>query len=306
MKQILTGLLLFVVCVIAHGQKKLSYYEDYIEKHKELAVEQMLRFRIPASVTLAQALLETGGGRSRLAREANNHFGIKCHNSWNGPYIRVDDDAPHEKFRAYRNVAESYEDHSIFLQQPRYASLFRLSPSDYKGWAHGLKKCGYATNPRYGHILIDLIQRYDLNKYDKYASLRDLKKGRKTSSLSDSDNTPTGIHPVMRNNDNYYIRAKTGDNLLSIAKETGVSPRRLRSYNEVPDDYIPASGDIIYLKKKQRKAHRCLKGHSHVVEPGESMHSISQRYGMRLKYLYKLNHLPNDYIPQPGHKLRVR
>lgn len=297
-------LLFCSACAMLCAQKKLSYYEDYIEKHKGLAVEQMLRHRIPASITLAQALLETGGGRSRLAREANNHFGIKCHSSWNGPYIRVDDDAPREKFRVYRTVAESYEDHSQFLKQPRYASLFKLSKNDYKGWAHGLKKCGYATNPRYGYSLIELIQRYDLHKYDNFSSLRAFKKGKADEAgLGDA---VTGAHPVLRNNDNYYVRAVAGDNLLRIAEETGVSPRRLRSYNEVPKDYEPAPGDIVYLEKKQRKAHRSLRNVPHAVVAGESMHSIAQRYGMRLKYLYKLNRLPADYVPRPGDLLRVR
>ena len=135
-----------------------------------MAIDQMLRYKIPASITLAQGLLESGAGTSTLARKANNHFGIKCGRAWKGPYVLQDDDERNEKFRKYRSVEESYEDHSRFLQQARYSSLFDLSPKDYKGWARGLKRCGYATNPRYASLLIDLIERYDLDQYDKYKS----------------------------------------------------------------------------------------------------------------------------------------
>ena len=130
----------------------------------------MIRYKIPASITLAQGLLESGAGTSILARKANNHFGIKCGRAWKGPYILQDDDARNEKFRKYRSVEESYEDHSRFLQQARYSSLFDLSMKDYKGWARGLKRCGYATNPCYASLLIDLIERYDLDQFDKHKS----------------------------------------------------------------------------------------------------------------------------------------
>ncbi len=125
-----------------------SDYQRYIERYASLAVDQMHRHKIPASITLAQGLLESGAGKGDLARRANNHFGIKVGGSWTGPYILKDDDARNEKFRVYGSVKESYEDHSLFLKKPRYASLFNLKMTDYKAWAHGLKRCGYATNPR--------------------------------------------------------------------------------------------------------------------------------------------------------------
>lgn len=299
--------LFFLFCAgisFLSAQKVNVTYQNYIDTYKAIAVEQMLKHRIPASVTLAQALLESGAGKSRLAIQANNHFGIKCGGEWSGPYIRQDDDAKGEKFRVYRNATESYEDHSRFLKRPRYASLFTLSIFDYKGWCHGLKKCGYATNPQYAIKLIDIIQLYDLHKYDRIKSLKDFQNSR-NSERNSADET-TGSHRVYRNNGNYYVLVKSGDNLKQIAMETGVSPRRLRKYNELPSDYILCTGDVIYLEKKKRRAERSFRKKPHIVQPGESMHSIAQRYGIRLESLYKMNKLSPDYEIQPAARLRVR
>ncbi|MCM1108529.1 MAG: glucosaminidase domain-containing protein [Clostridium sp.] len=298
------GLFCLMWTTLLWAQKPNAAYQAYINQYKGMAVEQMLRYRIPASVTLAQALLESGAGKSRLATKANNHFGIKCGGEWNGPYIRQDDDARGEKFRVYRNAAESYEDHSKFLKRPRYASLFQLSPHDYKGWCHGLKKCGYATNPQYATRLIDIIQLYNLHQYDKMTSLRSFKNNTYSDrSLTDA---VTGAHRVYRNNGNYYVMAKSGDTLERISDETGVSPRRLRKYNEMPRDYVLKEGDVVYLEKKKRRAERAFRKKPHVVQAGESMYSISQRYGIRLESLYKLNKLTPDYDIKPGDNLRVR
>ena len=225
--------LVILGCIVlsVYGQVTNSQYLRYIDKYKEMAVDQMLRYKIPASITLAQGLLESGAGTSTLAREANNHFGIKCGGSWKGPYVLRDDDARNEKFRKYRSVAESYEEHSLFLKQPRYSSLFKLSPRNYKGWAHGLKRCGYATNPKYASLLIDLIERYDLSQYDKWKSVK--------SSYDYSDDELSyneGTYPahlVYRNNNNYYVIAKSGDTFDMLAAETGVSARNIRKYNEL-------------------------------------------------------------------------
>lgn len=287
-----------------YGQVTNSQYLRYIDKYKEMAVDQMLRYKIPASITLAQGLLESGAGTSTLAREANNHFGIKCGGSWKGPYVLRDDDARNEKFRKYRSVAESYEDHSLFLKQPRYSSLFKLSPRNYKGWAHGLKRCGYATNPKYGSLLIDLIERYDLSQYDKWKSVK--------SSFNYSDNELSydeGVYPahlVYRNNNNYYVIAKAGDTFDMLAAETGVSARNIRKYNELPKGYVIKSGDVLYLERKRKYASDIYKGRPHIVKPGESMYSISQRYGIRLESLYKMNNLPDDYSARVNDVLRIR
>jgi flagellum-specific peptidoglycan hydrolase FlgJ len=140
--------------------------EEYIKLYKKTAVRQMHKYGIPASIILAQGILESSNGNSDLARYANNHFGIKCTNDWNGKTYYIDDDKPDECFRKYRDADESYRDHSEFLMRPRYAKLFDLKTSNYKGWAKGLKKCGYATNPKYPDLLVNLIERYNLDQYD--------------------------------------------------------------------------------------------------------------------------------------------
>ncbi|MEG0455320.1 MAG: glucosaminidase domain-containing protein, partial [Bacteroides sp.] len=161
-------ILLLTLCADAYSQKRNSRYVEYVNRYSELAVEQMREHRIPASITLAQGLLESGAGMSELARKSNNHFGIKCGSSWNGRTVSHDDDARGECFRAYRNPKDSYEDHSAFLKRgARYAFLFELDLTDYKGWARGLKKAGYATDPSYANRLITIIEDYELYKYDR-------------------------------------------------------------------------------------------------------------------------------------------
>lgn len=304
LKKLILGFLSCLITLSLTAQSLNKSYLDYIDKYKYMAVEQMLRHNIPASITLAQGILESGAGKSRLATEANNHFGIKCGGVWDGPYILVNDDAPNEKFRKYRSVRESYEDHSDFLKKPRYASLFRLSQRDYKGWAHGLKKCGYATNPQYAYLLINLIESYDLTQYDRYRSLKGLKDG--SVSLDKLVSIIQSNHTVYRNNDNYYVIAKAGDTFEDIARETEVSPRRLRNYNELPKDYVLKAGDIIYLEKKKRKGHISLKRTPHIIKPGESMYDIAQKYGIRLESLYKINDLSDDYAAKPNDIIWLR
>lgn len=267
-----------------------SAYHNYIEAYADLAVEQMRKYKIPASITLAQGLLESGAGQSTLALKANNHFGIKKGMNWSGPTVKHDDDERNERFRKYKSVRESYEDHSRFLVSgSRYAFLFDLPMDDYKGWAHGLKKAGYATNPRYAQSLISIIERYQLYRYDTKGGNADMWR-----------------YTVRMCNDSYYIIAQEGDTYESLAKTFGVSKRKLRKYNEVPKRHQPKAGDIIYLQKKRKKADKSLKGHKHIVNPGESLHQISQMYGVRVKTLYDINELTADYAPRVGDALRIR
>lgn len=286
------------------GEGLSRQYLDYIERYKDMAIDQMLRYKIPASITLAQGLLESGAGTSVLARKANNHFGIKCGGVWKGPYILQDDDARNEKFRKYRSVEESYEDHSRFLKQARYASLFKLSMKDYKGWARGLKRCGYATNPRYASLLIDLIERYDLDKFDKYKSSKLHYDYNSIDMQLNNETLPS--HLVYRNNDNYYVIARSGDTFDLLAEETGVSARDIRRFNELPKGYQIQAGDVLYLERKRKKAAKKYKDVPHVVQAGESMYTIAQRYGIRLESLYDMNNLPDDYAVQVNDRLRVR
>lgn len=275
------------------AQTRSKQYEDYIKKYRELAVEEMRRYHIPASITLAQGLLESGAGQSTLARKSNNHFGIKCGSDWSGKTVRHDDDARNECFRAYKHPRQSYEDHSKFLVgRPRYASLFKLKITDYKGWARGLKKAGYATNPRYAEQLIGIIELYDLHQYDRKDALKFLKKN------------PNPHQPFIAN-DLLYIVVRSGDTWKAISKEFDISSKKLRKYNDLYKGYVLQVGDILYLEEKNKRAG---KEHIvHVLRAGESMHSISQKYGIRLKNLYKLNKMdPDDSAPETGTILRLR
>ena len=280
-------------------------YQTYINQYKDLAIEQMLRYRIPASITLAQGLFESAAGRSDLVRQGNNHFGIKCHTSWMGPKQYHDDDARGECFRVYSDAKESYEDHSQFLaRQSRYASLFNLSTSDYKGWARGLKQCGYATNPQYANKLIQIIELYKLHEYDK--AKRYDKFMAEHSGTDQPINAQGLLHPIHLFNDNYYLYARERDTFKGIVKEVGISWKKLAKYNERDKNDILHKGDIIYLKKKRKKAPKQYKKRPHIVQAGESMYGISQKYGIRLKNLYKMNGLDPDFKIYPGARLRVR
>lgn len=278
-------------------------YDQYIAQYKDLAISQMIHYKIPASITLAQGLLESAAGRSDLARKGNNHFGIKCH-GWAGRTTYHDDDERQECFRAYDNVWDSYEDHSKFLAgQSRYSRLFSLSLTDYKGWARGLKACGYATNPRYADNLIRVIEQYQLYQYDT-AKTYD-KFIAKHNSTDKPSNIESGLHHIYLYNKNYYVVAREGDSFKTIADEIGISYRKLARYNERDKKDQLQKGDIVYLKEKRSKADKKYKKMPHVVKTGESMYSISQRYGIKVKSLYKKNKLPDDYMPQVGDRLRV-
>lgn len=301
------------------GQSRNATYEAYIRQYGALAIDQMNRHRIPASITLSQALLESGAGQSYLARVANNHFGIKVSSGWTGPYVVRSDDTPNDRFRKYNSPHESYEDHSEFLKKQRYAKLFTYNMRDYKSWAHGLKACGYATSPTYAHSLINIIELYRLHEFDG-GSIPSAYRGGALAAV-----TPIVIegsqqltheaqlhpdffasHPVADNNGNFYIRVLPGDNLKDIARATGVKRWRLRRYNELPRRHQPEPGSIIYLKKKHRRADRAFRHHPHTVTAGQSVYDIAQMYGMRVNTIYKLNHLPKGYSPKVGDQLRIR
>lgn len=293
MKKLKLFLILIISCLTLQAQTRNKQYEAYIKKYRELAVEEMKKYYIPASITLAQGLLESGAGQSALARKSNNHFGIKCGSDWYGKTVSHDDDARGECFRAYKHPKDSYEDHSKFLAgRPRYASLFNLNITDYKGWARGLKKAGYATNPRYADQLIGIIELYELYKYDDKNYLKWIKKN-------------PNPHQTYIANGLLYIVVRAGDSWKSISQEFDISQKKLRKYNDLYKGYALQVGDILYLEKKNKKAD---KEHIvHVLRAGESMYSISQKYGIRLKNLYKLNKMDeDDPAPKVGTILRLR
>jgi len=279
-----------------------SRYQQYIDQYKDIAIEQMHRWKIPASITLAQGIFESGAGQSELVLRSNNHFGIKCH-GWTGRTVYKDDDARNECFRAYDSAFESFEDHSRFLATgQRYRSLFQLKTTDYKGWARGLKAAGYATNPQYAQRLIDLIQLYKLYELDT------AKGYDKFMAQHAKDHSVGGqlLHPIKIYNKNYYLYARRGDSFRMIGEEIGISYKKIAKYNERDRDDQLQEGEIIWLKKKQKRAPKDYKGRLHYVRQGESMYSIAQTYGIRLKSLYKMNHLKPDYEIQVGDALRLR
>ncbi|KAA6347511.1 Exo-glucosaminidase LytG [termite gut metagenome] len=281
-----------IISVNAQWQQRNKLYLEYIDKYSNMAVKQMKRYKIPASITLAQGLLESGAGQSTLAKTHNNHFGIKCGGNWTGPSTLHDDDRRNECFRVYHNAKESYEDHSLFLRgRARYASLFQLKISDYEGWAHGLKKAGYATAPKYNFQLIEIIENYKLYKYDR--------KGETTSYIPVQD-----LHQVYLSNDLVYVIARNRDTFESIGEEFDIRKKGLIKYNDLYEGYTLTDKDIIYLHEKKKKAEEPYT--IHVIQEGESMHSISQIYGIRLKSLYKMNHKEKDFVPEVGTELKLR
>jgi len=300
MKRTIFSLFLLSVSLFEGHSQNISWnksYQDYFDLYDDVAVEQMQKYGIPASITLAQGVLESGAGKSDLARKGNNHFGIKC-NGWTGRKTYHDDDELQECFRAYDNAYQSYVDHSVFLKSsPRYSRLFDLKQTDYKGWAKGLKACGYATSPTYAQKLINIIELYQLYKYDKKGGFDHFQ----IHQLEQGD-----LRHVYSFNDNYYVVAKKGDTFRSIADDVNISYRKLAKFNERDKDDPIEEGERIWLKKKRRKGPKEYKRTPHKVAPGESMYSISQYYGIRLKNLYKINELPPTYVIKTGDILWLR
>ena len=294
-------------------QARVPSFEEYINKYKNLAIQQQKEYKIPASIKLAQGLLESAAGSSRLARIGNNHFGIKCKEEWRGGRMYHDDDAKNECFRTYKSAEESYLDHSLFLANRKYyVSLFDLNIYDYKGWAHGLQKSGYATDKSYGEKLIRIIETYELYKYDKakpqdktYIS-DEIYEIRLNIQDSNKD-YPESLYwkrRIHQTNGIHFITVQANDTYDIIAYDTRLKRKKLLKYNEVTIDHKLNSGDILYLQAKKKYASK--ENNTHTIKGGDSMHSISQLYGMRLKSLYKLNKLKEDYIPKPGDILKVR
>lgn len=271
-------------------------YEDYIDEYWEIAVDHQAQYGIPASITLAQGLLESAAGRSRLAAEGNNHFGIKCHKGWKGKSMRRNDDAPNECFRAYNTPGESYEDHARFLQRDRYSRLFKLDVTDYQGWARGLRECGYATDPQYAARLITIIERYSLYRFDTEAG-RDVEE-----TVAFIAGELTRSHPVRKNRGLHYVIANPGDTYGQIAKEFGIKKKTLLKYNDVKKDGEVKEWGEVYLQEKPETAPDDAPAVVTIGE-GESMHSLAQRFGMRLDAIKKLNKKAKD---KEGTEVKLR
>lgn len=270
--------------------------EAYIQKYCNIAMREMNDYGIPASITLAQGILESAAGTSRLAVQANNHFGIKCHNDWSGEKIYHDDDKNNECFRKYEYAEQSFIDHSQFLKdRPRYSFLFELDKTDYKAWAKGLKQAGYATDPNYPKRLIELIERYELYKYDKQSSISKV-EGVKTPEKLTKEKNESGLK---------YVYVQKGESYYTIAVKYNIPFGLIFKFNDVDrKTRQPEEGTIVYLQSKKKKI---TWGEGlHVVEKGESMHDISQKYGIRLHSLYDLNNMPYDSKAEVGQLLKLR
>jgi len=291
-----------------HAQDSTKTPEQYLNTYKDLAVAEMKRTGIPASITLAQGLLESGCGNSRLARQANNHFGIKCKSGWTGRTVTEDDDEAQECFRAYDRAEDSYKDHSDFLVcQQRYAFLFKIAPTDYKSWAYGLKQAGYATDPKYPDMLINNIEKYGLYQYDNgnkqvpppIAILSPKKKEPKHQETSKNFHSE-GTH-LQYNDIKAYI-TQAGDNFATVADAHNMMRWEIRKYNDLLSNEELKPGMVIYLKPKHRKA----KEEYHTVQAGEGMYYISQLHGIKLRLLYKWNRMAEGQEPAVGEKLSLR
>lgn len=295
----------FSVTVSAQGGRRYTR-EDYIQTYKDLAVRQMKQSGVPASIILAQGMLESDNGNSTLALEANNHFGIKCHDSWNGPTIYHDDDRRHECFRKYRKAEDSFADHSSFLRDTRrYAFLFDLAPTDYKGWARGLRKAGYATNPDYADRLIKIIEDNKLYLLDRGVDIQATSPRKNT--FTDDNSYTVDIykqHRVSERNGVQYVVVKDGDTFESLARELEMMRWQLFKYNDLPKDASLTTGEVLYVKPKHRKASREYP--TYVADSGETLWHISQQYAVKLKMLYKRNGLKPGEEPVAGQEIYLR
>lgn len=319
------SILSFSMCLTA--EVKNPTFVQYIAKYQKLAIEQQRKHKIPAAITIAQGLLESGAGMSELATTANNHFGIKCTSDWKGRTVNADDDRPNECFRRYADVRDSYEDHSLFLLGARYASLFELPIGDYKGWAHGLKACGYATDPNYPTKLIRLIEQYDLQKLTFDKTLIDggfINKSDSTWHNIESNVIISAVnggindyvYPPMEDLQLYndhasgyrngvrFIIASEGETYASLAYYLNMREKRLRKYNDALDTRELEPGDMVYVYAKKKRAGRRYT--YYYFRPGDNAWEISQKYGIKLKSLYKLNGIPYGTPLKTQQRLRLR
>lgn len=283
MKKLLVLLILIPALNFAQSRREL-----YILEFKDIAMREMKLYGIPASITLAQGILESGDGQSKLAKEANNHFGIKCHEGWTGAKVYHDDDKKGECFRKYKHAEESYEDHSKFLKtRSRYASLFELDKTDYEGWAKGLKKAGYATSPTYATALINLIETNNLHQYDLQA-------------LGEEILPEARI--MLAPNGAKYVELSKGESLEVVAKLYKKSISKILKYNDLTYESKVAEGDKIYVKSKKRKGDSKY----YKVGAGETVHSISQKEGVKMAQIYKRNKKPVGWQPRDGETIQLR
>jgi len=295
-----------MVCCFSQPAEYKMTRADYIERYKDIAIKEMRVNGIPASITLAQGILESDAGNSALAVYANNHFGIKCHKEWTGAKYIQDDDAKDECFRKYKAAEESFDDHSEFLKtRGRYAFLFELRKTDYKGWAEGLKEAGYATDKSYSARLIKIIDDNKLHQYDRMQEAAVDKKSAKKiePQFIKATNTIVPSKKIFLNNQIKYVVVQDGDTYYKIARQFDMRLWQLHNYNEAGRQTCLQAGDIVYLQPKRRHSQ---KEESHTVRWGETMYYISQLYGIKMRHLYKMNRMPDGQEPKAGQKIILK
>ena len=300
-------------------QKALA--DAYLEKYAQMAVEEMHRSGVPASITLAQGMLESSYGRSELAVKANNHFGIQCHSDWKGKRYEHMDAGELRQFRKYKSVLDSYADHSDFLAGgKRYSSLFELEITDYKGWAYGLKKAGYAEDPEYAVKLIRVVEMYGLDKYDLLQEVVASGAGEPERTapvvvVAVQEEQPLTerqrrtyrynlTREMYSQNGVPFIYAYEGERYSDIARQYGLFLREMLSFNDASEDCELPCGAVVYLQAKKRKAAKEYE--EYVVEEGMGMREISQKFAVKLKKLYRMNDVDEEFVPQVGDTIRLR
>lgn len=315
MKHIL-AILCFVLAAQSTAQKLTT--EDYIRLYKDWAIENMRTKKVPASITLSQGILESSSGNSSLCTKANNHFGIKCHKGWEGGTYIMDDDAPDECFRKYGSALESFNDHADFLSgRERYSALFKLEITDYKGWAQGLKDAGYATNPKYATLLIDLIEKYKLYEYDQIAldpnyannNSNNNTNSNNTSNHNTNNNTNNNTIVSEKNkvifiNGLKAIKVKGNQTTDEIALQFELKVKQILRYNEIGAGDKLVEGQVIFLEPKRNSAEPAF--NIHTVKPGETFYSIAHQYGMKMDALMKKNNMWYGSVIKPGDQLNLR
>jgi len=315
--------LLFVILLPLFAIAQRITPEEYIQNYKDIAMREMREHKIPASITLAQGLLESGAGNSALAREAKNHFGIKCHKGWTGDTYIMDDDEKNECFRRYKNAEESFRDHSVFLKtRGRYSALFDLEITDYRGWAKGLKAAGYATNPKYAQLLIDRIELYDLTKYDQIAlglmaddnqmpniapedELLELAYSPENRSIFELVDMTAEKRFVYENNGVRFVFAKEGETPEQLAKAFGIKFKKFCEYNLLkrPDEMVFHSGDVVYLGKLRN---RNWKAKRYTVAEGETIRDLALRFAVKPERILRMNGLKEGERVSSGQVLWLR
>ena len=313
------AIILLLAVLPGYGQQRMTR-QEYIDRYKDAAIQYMKTHGIPASITLAQGCLESADGNSDLAVKANNHFGIKCHNDWKGPtYYKKGDDPGKSCYRKYRNASESFKDHSDFLRYgQRYAFLFDLEITDYKGWSHGLKKAGYATDPKYAQKLIKIIEDYRLYSFDRELSAkaeenRNILPPSPNEIMKVMELNPARtslLYKYSRNRTIYqrngvpYILAGDMDTYETLAEEYNLFTRELLRYNDLKDPVDLVPGTVVYLQRKKAKAQKHME--IHIAVDGDTYYDIAQKYGVRMKKLFKYNDYRDGDILHTGDEIFLR